>query len=45
MQATHDRDARPLPYNKTFIMAETLKLNNPVILIRLEQANFTVEKM
>ena len=44
MQATHDGDAHPLPCKKTLSMAETLEINNPAILIRPEQADFTIGK-
>jgi hypothetical protein len=44
MQATHDGDAHPLPYNKTLSMAKTLEINNPAIFIRLEQADSTIGK-
>jgi hypothetical protein len=42
MQATHNIDEHPLPCNKTLSMVETLKLNNPAVLIWLEQANSTI---
>jgi hypothetical protein len=44
MKATHDGDAHPLPCNKTLSTAETLEINNPAILIRPEQADFTIRK-
>ena len=45
MQATHDGDAYPLPCNKTLFMAQVMEINNPAILIRLEQAtSIIIEK-
>jgi hypothetical protein len=44
MQATHDGDAHFLPCRKTLSTAETLKINNIVILIRPEQDKSTVGK-
>ena len=45
MQAMYDGDAHPLPF-KSPSMAETLEINNPAILIRLEQAtSIIIEKM
>jgi hypothetical protein len=44
MQATHDEDAHSSPCNKTLSMAETLKINNPAVLIRPEQADSTIGK-
>jgi hypothetical protein len=44
MHATHDGDTYPSPCNKTLSTAETLEINNPAILIRLEQDDFTFGK-
>jgi hypothetical protein len=44
MQATHNEDAHSSPCNKTLSMAETLKNNNPVVLIRPKQADSTIGK-
>jgi hypothetical protein len=44
MQATHDRDAHPLPCKKTLSMAETLEINNLAVLIWPEQADSTIGK-
>jgi hypothetical protein len=44
MQVMHDGDAHPLLCKKTLFMAETLEINNPAILIRLEQADSTIGK-
>jgi hypothetical protein len=45
MQATHDEDAHPLLCKKTLSMAKSLEINNPAVLIRLEQADFTIGRM
>jgi hypothetical protein len=44
MQAMHDKDVHPSPCNKTLSMDEILEINNLAVLIRPEQADFTIRK-
>jgi hypothetical protein len=44
MQATHDGDAHHLPCKKTLSMAQVLEINNPTIMIRPKQTDFTIGK-